>query len=408
MRLFLLLGLIKQKSIILMINFFGLFGFDILSFSERFTNKQMNSYFSKLVNKNEDLLHFIKDRDHIDKIISKRFSNKLNSKLIDFITEVIMTREMEVNLTHHNIGISTLSDFIDEKRMKIQDYFLLAKLLSKLGQFQISHEIEKKARYFLLSSEFYSVYSLFQIVKCKLQDEVLMLHSYLTKNRLINHFNKFYKINRYLDTVNSLNKDDVVYVMGPLRTLSDYYSFKGKNIAVINPNSEEVELILSNRYLNCYLYTFKPIEFKINDYLNVHNVHFLKSKGSIDNVLFRDIYNTFLILNGYPMGLQRVLLHQVLQLKKRYFYLDFFNFYLSKDFYSDNYRHGRGDLGKMISKYKIKELIWGSGWHDLIANFKFVKSLQKQGMISSSELTGEVLDLTPEEYALALERLFSF
>lgn len=400
---------IKQVIIILLVNSVGFFGFEILSFSERIVNRRMNSFFSRLAYTKANRLILIQNRVKLNRVLSDKFSNKISSEFLSFIIEVIIGRENGIKVTHRYIDVSLVSNLINEKRMKIEDYFLLSKLLSKLGEFELAHEIDNRARFVLLSNGFYSIYSLFQTIKCILQEEDLILLDYLSVNNLINHFNKFYKINQFLNNVNCLKKEDVIYVLGPLRTMADYYNYRDKNIAVLKPRRDEVEFLLNIRYKNCYLYTFKPIEFKIDVDPKLQNVYSHKSKEKSNNFsLSANYYNSFLILNGYPSGLSRALLHQVFETANNLFYVEFLNFYLSKDFYSDNYRDGRKNLGKMESTYEIKKFIWGIGWHDLLANFKFTKFLQTKKIIINSEFTGEVLNLSSEEYALALEKLFSF
>jgi hypothetical protein len=383
-------------------------GIEVTHLTERIHNRRTESFLSKFYNYRESRFK-LKDPISIRSTISNRFKNKLDESFLDYLVECIINRingtKFEID---YKLGLIEFAYFMQD--LDIQYHLLLSKLLSKLGQFVLAYEIEKKASEIILSKDFYSIFSLLQIVKIKLYDEKSDLEFYLYSLKLTTHFNKFFHLNRFLEKLDlrKTNSNDLIYVLGPLRNNKDLTLFINNKIGIIKPSSSELDLITVNSFKSCFLYSDYPIDYKFDIEYPIINIVDHKLKHKDDLIHKMNYYSQFFLINGYPAHLQRLLIHQLIETENNFFGINFVSFYLSDVLYSDSYRWSSKKNSEKTN-HEIHHYIWGNGWHGLVSNFKFCKFLYRIGLlINNQDSVKQLLQLSIEDYALELEKNYKF
>jgi hypothetical protein len=209
---------------------------------------------------------------------------------------------------------------------------------------------------------------------------------------------------------NCTSSNESLCILGPLREISNLKEFSGKNIALIKPNHTELDLVFKDNLGKTYLYTSEPLQnFELVD-SNKYNVIF-KNEKKIDNNLINVTFKnySYLLVNGFPNAVQRVLFHQIFHTENKCFSVHYSTFYLSDNLYSPNYSRNKKDPDdlKRFKSHQVHDFVWRMGWHDLLSNFNFTKFLyQNNFLIGNSEFVEKVLKLSNDDYAEALERLY--
>lgn len=399
---------LKQNFILLSIRVLGNFGFEVTHLSERINNRKTEIFLSKFYNYKEGRSN-IEEPIRIRSTIAVRFKNRLDEGFLDYLVDCLMHRINGINSgIDHKLGLKVFTYF--RKDLNIEDYFILSKLLSKLGQFVFANILEKEASEILLSKGFYSYFSLLQIVKIKLYDEKSDLEYYLSSLKLTNHFNKFFHLNRFLEKLDlsKIVTNDLTYVLGPLRRDKDLTLFFNKKLGIIKPSSSELDVINANSFKACYLYSDYPVDYHFDVKYPIINIvdHNLRSEN--DLIYEISYYSQFFLINGYPAHLQRLLIHQLIETENSFFGINYVSFYLSDELYSESYRWASKKNSEK-SNQEIHHYIWGNGWHDLVSNYKFCNFLYRMGLlIDNSDSVEQLLQLSIEDYALELEKNYKF
>lgn len=408
---------IRSNIILLVVRLIGTLGIDLLHFSERLVNKRSEEFFLNfLTNEVEPVgvvdMTFTNDAKKFKKILVQHFGiGKLSNNLMNFLTDLYLSRVEGREFIMDVYNIDNLIRQFELNRLRIDENFLLSKIFSKLGRFVLSYEIETRVIASVDSEKFKSIYELFQFIKVKFYNSPIDLKAYLKELKLINHFNKFYSYDFFLNKLEEvdINADiEKIHILGPLRDdLSDYKT-KRKPLILIKPNLSEIEFIKSNKIKNAYLYSHIPImEFSKNRHGIINVVDYNKRNNSNHLITISYISN-FLLLNGFPQHLQRVLLHQIFQTDNLNFNLNFFTFFLSDKQYSDNYLYNAKPIS-VRTPLELHRYVWGNGWHSFLSNFRFIKFIEKNGFISSDTKQMEnLLKLNLAEYALQMERFYKF
>lgn len=400
---------IRKKYVIFIIKFFGAFGFDVFHLSERIINKNSEVFFGRFTTKNNNSL--MNDPDLVKDILYKNFSGKVEDGFIDFLVTTYLLRiNGQRDETFSNNSKIHLNNLFAFNRLKPKEFYLISKYFSKLGYFELSNEIVKYVEGFFIENDYNSIYSLFQKIKILLHYKSEELVPYLSRLNLINHFNLFYHLDVFLNKLddNKISHNNQLYVLGPLREEENLFSYKDKKIALIKPNPNEIELLNELNYSKCYLYSYSPISNILltgDSVINVIDYHSKKNGQLVEKMNY---YSQFLLINGYPQHLQRVLIHQLYETQNKYFSLDFVSFYLSDIQYSNNYLYPSKPISAK-SNSEIQHFIWWNGWHDLIANFKFCKLLYEKGLlINNSDLVENIIRMDVDDYVYEMEKFYSF
>jgi hypothetical protein len=393
----------KQKSVVILVKSMGIIGIDLLQVSEQINNFRANLFFNSLKRAGSS--------NEVKKIIIKKFSKILRDEHIEFINTSYINRMIRFDSNKSSQLVDFGSILYDCKR--ISDYFLLSKLLSRLGLFSYANLIEDITINCVLNNDFYSFYSLFQKLKITMYYDSESLLALIDQLRLSKHVNSFLKLNKMLEFFSNVEIErKKLTILGPLREMDLVKNHVG-NIAIIKPNSDELDYICNQSINLYYTYTSRPHKNLNNLQNNFYNVvDIIKDKktdfSGSDNLELIDKYLLRYLINGYPQHLQRLLLHQIHQGKFNQFGLHYFTFYLSDKLYSDNYSKNRFNNSFSSSIEEINNFVWGIGWHDLLANFRFIKILHKQGALknNSVEITN-LLRMSVKDYANKLEKIYN-
>lgn len=399
-----------QKLIILVLNLCALFGIELFHYTERINNRRSEFFLSKFVD-SETNNNFIVNEFLVRNLFIKRFGrNRLDDEFLEYLIEVYIKRLSGVPLKKTNSELNILNNQFNRKTLKVKDYFLLSKFLSKLGRFVLANRIDDMIKSIVMTMEFHSIYSLFQTIKFKLYYNTQSLETYLEDYSLTNYFNKFYLINTLLDKVNFSLRSNEGYlkVLGPLRENFSTDISKNSRFALIKPNINEINILNNLEFNHCYLYSYEPLKNILDISNRVLNVIDYHSKSNDKSVLNMNYYTQFLLINGYPQHLQRVLIHQIFQTPNIYFSLDYVSFYLSDKQYSENYLYPNKKISDK-TKIEIHSFIWWNGWHELLANYRFCKFLNENKLfVKNSESVNELINLTVEQYAQEMEIFYEF
>ena len=402
-----LIDKIKKKIILITIIIFGKFGIEIFHLSERINNRKSELFFRRF-NKNDNSL--ISDSNLVKKIISKRIGGKVEDSFIEFLVDAFKIRfDVQKNDDFHSRNQIHIKNMFTNNNLKIQDFYLISKYFSKLGFFIFSNEIVKHVEKNLTENDYFSIYSLFQKIKVMLQYSPMELISYLQKLYLYNHFVNFFQLDVFINKFdnNHSTRKDIIYVLGPLREEKNLFNYHSKKVALIKPNIYETKLLSELSYRRCYLYSYNPIPnlaFAGDVNVNVIDYHSKKNGDLVDKMNY---YTQFLLINGYPQHLQRVLIHQLFETPNNYFSLEFVSFYLSDVQYSTTYLYPSKPMSAQNNN-EILEFIWWNGWHDLIANFKFCKLLYEKGfLINNSDLVENIIQMDIDKYVNQMEKFYS-
>lgn len=387
--------------------FFGLLGFEMFRFSERIANFQFNYFFYKISKiKTENL---VQHPYLVKGVINSRFKHKITDNFADSLSQIYVNRVCGLRKVSNNDIVDSWKKQHENKKLNVRDYFLLSKYFSKLGRFVVAYEIDKDLELYLNLIKFDTIYSLFQKIKYILHVDSLNLEIYLSKLGLTSHFYNNYKINSLITKLkhSNIEKNSTMYILGPLRDLSALNILQNKIIAIIKPHENELKQLNKFIYEKCYLYTAIPIneDYKFTSpTVNISDQYSKTTKHS--NKI--DYYSQFLLINGYPQHMQRVLIHQLFETDINFFYIDYFTFFLSDNHYSENIfsRPFMSLCDKTPSE--IHELIWSKGWHDLISNFRFVKFLLENNLLETSKSVHEILSLSIGEYVVRMENKYKF
>ena len=397
-----------QKLIIILLNFCGLFGIELFHYTERLNNRRSESFLSKFVD-SETNNNFIVNESLIRNIFIGRFGkNKLDDEFLEYLIEVYINRIKGIPLKKTNSELSILNNQFNRKTLNVRDYFLLSKFLSKIGKFVLANKIDDKINSILMTMEFNSIYSLFQTIKFKLYFDTNYLKKYLEDLSLAKYFNKYYLLNNFLDKIEfsrSFN-EGCLKVLGPLRENFSTDITKDTYFALIKPNNSEINALKNIEFSHCYLYSYEPITSILENSNRVSNVTDYRSESKVKSVSSMNYYSQFILINGYPQHLQRVLIHQLFQTSNRYFSLDYISFYLSDKQYSENYLYPHKKISDK-TKIEIHSFIWWNGWHNLLANYRFCKFLNENELfVENSESVDELINLTVEQYAQEMELFY--
>lgn len=396
-----------------LIRIIGFFGVDLLRISERIINKKNNYFFNAFISKS-DQKDFTLDEDFVRNLISKRFKYKhLHDELISILTKLYLLRISHKREILESSKMKALENLvINSEVLSIEERFFISKFLSRLGLFSVANCIENKIFYKSKSfSNISTIYDIFQIVKIELYSNPREFESYLKKIKLYKHMDKFFNISLIMDlfVVNFKETNKLSnLILGPLRDQVQYDDLLNYNCMLVKPNKYELNKIdLTNLINKLYLYVHKTYSPEYINLANVINVVEYSDRVTSTSTLTMSYSSNFYLINGFPHHLQRVLLHQILEKKQRRFLIDHFSFYLSHVLSSPNYLFPQKNVEKMTHQ-ELNHLIWHHGWHDLLSNFRFGLFLHDNDIIESrSELLSNILDMSVEEYALNLEKLYS-
>lgn len=394
---------LKQHFILIATKFMGLIGFEVFSLSERLVNRKFNLFFSQFPSS----LQFDSSYDYkkeISNILNRHFKERININYLRFLVEAYYCRVL--NRPKEEMLIPRIDYLFIESKLSLEDYFLIAKYLSKLGHFSLANEIENLAKKKLLFDGFNSTHELFQTIKIFLYEQTNYVDSFLRRLGLKTHFIKYYNIHLLLNKLekNFENRAEPIYILGPLREVNNINSFFKKDVALTRPNPLELDLVYKGKFRKVFLYTKEPIDSFTDGVLNVADyVPQENAKVKRFSFLLR-----FLLINGYPSYIARVLLHQLFQTSNKHFSINYATFHLSKHLYSNNYSSNRIENLENIEFHEVNDLIWRLGWHDLLSNFRFSKFLYDSGLlINNSKITDDVLSLSVADYAIAMEKNYN-
>lgn len=403
---------LRKTLIVFSIRFLGFIGLELFSLSERIVNIRNTKFFNKFTSgsKESNKQEFILDYDFIKKTISKRFKkNKLDIEVIELLSKLFVSRvegnKIDISISQKKLIIEGI---INNELLELVDLFLLSKFFSKLGVFSVAEGIESHTLTNLEDGNSWStVYELFQIIKLKLFKDYNESLRLVTKFNLLRFMQKKYNFDdfQFLFTAKEVNPNYLI--LGPLRAEILDEEMDLNICMIIKPTETEMIRISSRPLINkLFLYTIRKLRIDYLDLRNVINVveYHDKHKGIVK---IKHNLN-FLLINGFPQHLQRLLLHQITDIKNHRFKIDYFSFHLSDVIYPPNHSSPEKILAELSNK-QIHQKLWRDGWHDLLSNFRFSKYLYLANVISTtSDSLNEILQMNQETYAVKLEKLYTF
>lgn len=394
-----------------LVRIIGLFGIDLFQISERIVNQRSLSFFNGFISKSNEC-GFILEQDLIRGLFRTRFKQKdVHDNLIEVLTDLYISRIIDERLILEKPEMKFIENLVmDNENLYFEDLFLISKLLSRLGLFSVANNIEQKtySRLKLINTNS-TIYDIFQSIKIELFSNPLGVELYLNNLKLIRHMNKFYDFELFLRLFTASLTKPSNLILGPLRDSLNSEDLRNYNCIILKPNRVELEKISSISFKKkLYLYSsYKSISPEFLNSENIINVVEYYDKVNSSTKLKMSFNHNFYLINGFPQHLQRSIMHQIMGLKQKKFIIDHFSFYLSNNLSAINYEFPYINVDKMTQR-ESNHLIWENGWHDLLSNFRFSKFLYNNNIIESRSVSiNNILNMSVEEYALNLEKLYS-
>ena len=385
-------------------NWLQFFGIDVLLFSERLYNYKIQKWFKKFITKNSKVQV---DYKLLKKLLKSRFKSLDGNELFQ-LREIYLNRMVhhQYYTNKHSIESSLLEFSI---KMNIKELYSFSQFVSRLGLFSVSFELEEFAKSKLLSFGFNDFYSLLQYQK-------VLTYSQSNVSALMSSINTITfsvqnKTTTLLTRLASTNASDVdldfINVMGPLREINSFDS-KYHSVAITKPNKNEIDFLQKGSFKEVFLYTYNPIvgnKCKImNNVIDYrYNRMRLFKKFDGDEIKFELNY---LLINGYPQHIQRILLHQLFQVSRYRVLLSGVSFYTTNEIYSKSYSYQVRKLSEQTLQEKSL-MVWNLGWHSLIANFRIIRLMLDKGHIELEPKLKEISKLSVREYARVIDSLYS-